>query len=187
MITMPLKKLNVGKVVYILSSKAQAVLPALVIKEHRTTHLHGEEVTWTIQYGPPAKQKIIESHKIDGELFGTLEEVRDVMNAQFHDFVESLVDNAFNLQNKWYPQTKQPQSVSQTEKIDPEDLLKEMEEPSPVSRPQVSPQNNSNRRRIYDREDLKAALAAEDGDGEGDFDEQGFKMKLKPDGTIDME
>ena len=184
---MPLKKLNVGQVVYILSNKAQAVLPALVIKEHRTIHLDAEEVTWTVQYGPPSKQRVIESHKVDGELFGTLEEVRDVMNKRFQDYVENLVENASNLQNKWYPRNASPRpgSSASPDKMDPEMMIQEIEGHNP--QPPVSHMPSRGpvpQRRIFDREELKQALQADD--FEEEF-EEGERMKLRPDGSIDME
>jgi len=184
---MPLKKLNVGQVVYILSNKAQAVLPALVIKEHRTIHLDAEEVTWTVQYGPPGKQRVIESHKVDGELFGTLEEVRDVMNLRFQEFVQSLIENAASLQNKWYPKTPSARSQnSTTDRLDPEAMIQEIEGTSPPpSHPVQRPMPNPKRQRIFDREELKQALQADD-DFDGEFEEN-EKMKLRPDGSIEME
>lgn len=190
---MSLKKLNVGQVVYILSNKAEAVLPALVVKEHKTTHLDGEEINWTVQYGPPTKQKTIESHKIDGELFGTLDEVREVMNLRFREFVESLVDNASILQNKWYPRspnspTSSNHSSSGGDKLDPGAMIQEMEglDTPPSRMPANVPTNVDRRRRIFDREDLKRELQADD-DEVMDTYEEGEKMKLLPDGTIQME
>lgn len=178
---MPLKKLNVGQVVYILSNKAEAVLPALVVKEHRTTHLHGEEVNWTVSYGPPGKEKTIDSSKIDGELFGTLDEVRDVMSSRFMDYVENLVNNAANLQGKWYPKSDVPAQTS-GDRLDPGAMIQEMEESLPRAPMKVT-QNRGPR--VFDREELKRQLQAEDGE-DGVFEDQP-KMKLRPDGSIDME
>jgi len=65
-------------------------------------------------------------------------------------------------------------------------MIQEIEGTSPPqSHPVQRPMPNPKRQRIFDREELKQALQADD-DFDGEFEEN-EKMKLRPDGSIEVE
>lgn len=134
------KSMSVGQIVYVLSNKAQAVLPALVVEEHRTRHMSGEEVRWTIQYGPPGQQKTVDSNKLNGELYASLSEVEEAMQARFQEFIASLIGKASSLEQKWYPDLHRQvtASVFEADKLDPESLLEEIDNQPPGALMSVS-------------------------------------------------
>lgn len=180
------KALNVGQVVFVLSNKAQAVLPALVIQEHRTKHLKGEEVTWTIQYGPPGKQKTVESHRIDGELYSTLDEVQKVMNSRFEEFVADLVGKAAQLEQKWYPRSQVAAQTANSDRLDPEAMMLEVADEQPQVRTSPTPmrenfsQFSQSRSAEEERERLKRMMVEDEEEEEVSHE----KMKLLSDGTV---
>lgn len=181
---MKTKVLNVGQVVYVLSNKAQAILPALVVQEHRTKHLKGEDVTWTIQYGPPGRQKTVESHKIDGELYSSLNEVQQVMNSNFEKYVAELVEKASAMEQKWYPRHQlQAGLTNPDDRLDPETMMQEVEETYHTTQAptQFQPtQFQSTPRSAVDaRERLKQIMTDDAVDVDSDE-----RMKLLPDGTV---
>jgi hypothetical protein len=95
-------ELKIGEVVYILSNKNQALIPALVAEESIIKTLNGVSVSWKLQIGTGEKSKIIESTRIDGEIFLSLEDVKNVMTKRLQTYITNLLDSAKQKQISWY-------------------------------------------------------------------------------------
>ena len=81
---------SIGQVIYVLSDKSQTVLPGIVQEEIHHRSLDGEKVSYRIVFGPPNKQRVVDLSTVDGEVYGTLDEVRNVLISRLTAFVDEL-------------------------------------------------------------------------------------------------
>lgn len=49
--------LKIGQIIYVLSNKAQRIIPAIVVEEMTVKKLEGNEVSWKVSVGPTGKEK----------------------------------------------------------------------------------------------------------------------------------
>lgn len=118
--------LKIGQIIYVLSNKAQKIIPAIVVEEMTVKKLEGNEVSWKVSVGPTGKEKIIDSKRLDGELYETLLEVENVLKQRLEAFVNGIVVDAQKRAEIWYG--NKPKLVQQSatqDKIDPDTLIEE--------------------------------------------------------------
>lgn len=138
------KNFEIGQVVYILSEQAQSILPGIVAEEVVIKKLSGSMVSWKVKVGQGEKAKLFDSAKIKGEVYGSLDEVRQVMTKRLNDYIEKMCQEADQRVEKWYgKEIADRQKLAQTspslgissidDRIDPDILLSSIENvpPSP--------------------------------------------------------
>lgn len=118
---------TIGQVIYVLSDKTQTVLPGIVREEIHHRSLDGEKVSYRVAIGPPTKQRIVDLSTVDGEVYGDLSEVRNVLVSRLTAFVDDLCNSTTDRVNQWYGQTNKPTNTQQPgEKLDPSVLMNEV-------------------------------------------------------------
>jgi len=118
--------LQIGQIVYILSDKAEAIVPAIVSEELVHKKLDGNSVSWKVAIGPAEKKKLVSSNEISGEIYSSLEDIRDVMMERLSNFVSVLIGKAEKRTEAWYGKQLPKKSYLSTDKsgkIDPSALL----------------------------------------------------------------
>jgi hypothetical protein len=118
--------LQIGQIIYVLSNKAQKIIPAIVVEEMTVKKLDGNETSWKVSVGPTGKEKIIDSKRLDGELYATLDEVQAVLKERLDQFINSIVVDAEKRANLWYgSKTKIVEQYKEEDKIDPNSLIED--------------------------------------------------------------
>lgn len=130
---------TIGQIVYILSNKGQSILPAMIVEQQTVTTLSGKNVSWKLAIGakdnPEKPQRIADSGQINGEIYSSLDEVKDVLERKLKSFIDQITIQAQKRTEVWYgsqlksvaekPKNKPPTPEG---KIDPEDLLDDLDE-----------------------------------------------------------
>lgn len=118
--------LQIGQIIYVLSNKAQKIIPAIVVEEVTIKKLDGNETSWKVSVGPTGKEKIIDSKRLDGELYANLDEVQSILKQRLDDFISTIVSEAEKRATAWYgTKTKIAEHVREEDKIDPDSLVEE--------------------------------------------------------------
>lgn len=118
--------LQIGQIIYVLSNKAQKIIPAIVVEEVTIKKLDGNETSWKVSVGPTGKEKIIDSKRLDGELYATLDEVQSVLKQRLDQFINAIVEDAEKRASVWYgSKTKIAEQYREEDKIDPNSLIEE--------------------------------------------------------------
>lgn len=118
--------LKIGQIIYVLSNKAQKIIPAIVIEEMTVKKLDGNEVSWKVSVGPTGKEKIIDSKRLDGELYASLDEVQGILKERLEQFINTIVEDAAKRADVWYRTKSKIAEQSEDEgKIDPDSLVEE--------------------------------------------------------------
>lgn len=153
------KNFEIGQVVYILSEQAQTILPGMVVEECVVKKLSGNSVSWKVKVGSGDRAKLFDSAKIKGEVYGSLDEVRNVMTHRLSEYVDKISKEAEDRVEKWYGKEiadREKQNTTGTisppdpdDKLDPELLLNSIENnttPAPKFTPEATraaqPQSN---------------------------------------------
>ncbi len=136
--------LSIGQIVYILSDKAQSVVPAIVVEEVIVKKLQGNQISWKVSIGPKDNNRIVDSSRINGELFHSLDEVRNVLMERFTDFVSNLCTETEKRTDTWYGKRPELKINNQEENLDPENLLSSIENKvnSKLQNQQLKPNNH---------------------------------------------
>jgi len=122
----PQQNFQIGQIVYVLSDKAEAIVPAIVVEELVHKKLDGNSISWKVAVGPPEKKKIVASDELSGEIYTSLDEIQNVMVKRLTSFVDNLIDGAHKRTEKWYGKITKPLPEANKKsggKIDPADLL----------------------------------------------------------------
>lgn len=118
---------NIGQIIYVLSNKTQTVLPGIVREEIHYRSLDGENISYKIAIGPHNKQRVVDLSSVDGEVYGSLEEVRNVLIGKLTAFVDDLCETTNDRVNQWYGSNSKPVSQpNMNNRLDPSDLLNEV-------------------------------------------------------------
>ena len=98
-----------GQIVYVLSPQSKKIFPAIIEQEIINRRLDGEKVSYIVQMGAPGKARSVNLDKIDGEVFGAMEDVRarleqelEIFVKNFNDNIDKLCEEANTMANKWY-------------------------------------------------------------------------------------
>lgn len=117
---------SIGQVIFVLSNKTQTVLPGIVREEIYYRSLDGENVSYKIAIGPPNKQRIVDLSSVDGEVYGSLDDIRKILIDKLTAFVDDLCVSTNERVNQWYGSSNKPVPQSPTGRLDPSDLLNEV-------------------------------------------------------------
>ena len=118
---------QIGQVIFVLSNKTQTVLPGIVREEIHYRSLDGENVSYKIAIGPQNKQRVVDLSSVDGEVYGSLDEVREVLIGKLTAFVDDLCTTTNERVSQWYSSgTKSTSQPSASGRLDPSDLLHEV-------------------------------------------------------------
>jgi len=97
---------NMGQIIYILSNKSQAVVPAVVdeqvVRKIRKPDGVHEVVSYKLCIGPKDRQQIVDLSRVDGEVFDSLESIKTVLVERLTGFVDQLVKTTQNNVLNWY-------------------------------------------------------------------------------------
>jgi hypothetical protein len=97
---------NMGQIIYILSNKSQTVVPAIVdeqvVRKIRKADGIHEVVSYKLCIGPKDRQQFVDLARIDGEVFESLEGIRDTLVERLTGFVDELVKNTQKNVLNWY-------------------------------------------------------------------------------------
>lgn len=127
------KSFSIGQIVYILSNQSQNIIPAMVVEEQTIQTLQGINVSWKIAIGEPGeKQKIVDSTKLNGEIFVSLEQIQNLLTKRLNAYIEKTIKVAKQREINWYgnlrTQSQVVNNISQPTKIDPESFLDDLED-----------------------------------------------------------
>lgn len=184
-------KFRIGQIVYILSNK-QTIIPAMVVEQITIQTLSGESFSWKLAMGakdnPNKPQKVLDSANINGEIFSSLDEIKRVLEAKLSNFIKTIIGQAEQRTRNWYgdqlkyvddskkQEEEKKTNLQKNGKIDPEELLNDLEQNIPVMIEEDHYQENEVQKDMpenYQREDLqrrlREQLETEDGeDGVGE-------------------
>ena len=83
-----MSQFQIGQVIYVLSNKTQTVLPGIVLEEIYHKRLDGDSVSYKMAIGPINNRKNVDLAKVDGEIYGSLEEIKNVLLEKVNAFVQ---------------------------------------------------------------------------------------------------
>ena len=167
--------LEIGQIIYVLSNKAQKIIPAIVVEEITIKTIEGNQSSWKVSVGPQGKEQTIDSKRLDGELYGSIEEIQGVLRDRLDSFISQIVSDAQKKVSSWYG-TKSTavaalRQEDSNEKVDPESLIDESE--TPATTPVAVKKPPTKTRTSAEEARHKAAAAM-----------VGYEEPLAPDGTI---
>ena len=117
----------IGQVIYVLSDKTQTVLPGIVQEEIHHRSIDGEKVSYRVAIGPQGKQRVVDLATVDGEVYGDLNEVRNVLVSRLTAFVDDLCNTTNERVNQWYHNTQRATTTATSNgKLDPAALMNEV-------------------------------------------------------------
>jgi hypothetical protein len=97
---------NMGQIIYILSNKSQAVVPAIVeeqvVRKIRKADGVHEVVSYKLCIGPKERQQVVDLARVDGEVFDSLESIRSILVERLTVFVDELVKTTQKNVLNWY-------------------------------------------------------------------------------------
>jgi hypothetical protein len=152
------KNLQIGQVIYILSNVKQKI------------EIDGNQVSWKVSVGPPGKERIVDSNRLDGEIYSSLEETKEVLHKRLLSFLNGLVAEAEKRAESWYGHMISKNttdldsagdiSKKNNDKIAPENLLSEFESNTENAENKVIQQPISVRSRVRsgEKEKIRNAL-----------------------------
>lgn len=158
----PKKKHQIGQVIYILSEKAQKIIPAIIAEEmiHKVRKPDGihEIVNYKIYVGPRDKQQILDLQDLRGEIFSSVEEVRKLLSDRLQNYLQNIVEKAKANVKSWYgidpgveeifdensPDVILEDGETRTSRSDPMNIIDQIEEENGVKTgfSQASPNQN---------------------------------------------
>lgn len=125
---------QIGQLIFVVSNKSQTVLPGIIQEETVSKNLNGEMVSYKILIGPPnsPRSKIIDLSRVDGEVYGSAEEVKEIMLKRFTDYVDGICQKAQQNAQEWYGGINtNNQSINVGEKLDPATLMNDINNGQP--------------------------------------------------------
>lgn len=131
----------------------------MIVEEATVQTLSGKKISWKLAIGPSSKkpQKIVDSKRVDGEIYASLADINQIMETKLYSFLKSLINQASKREEAWYgsqvraikgeSETAESQEESNLvapvppadSKIDPEQLLAEVESHDDVPEVDVMP------------------------------------------------
>jgi hypothetical protein len=153
--------LEIGQIIYVLSNKAQKIIPAIVVEEITVKTIEGNQSSWKVSVGPQGKEKTIDSKRLDGELYGSIEEVQGVLKDRLDGFINQIVSDAQKKVSSWYGTKTATLNASRNEdqngKVDPESLIDEIDSPP---EPIISAKRTAAKTRTSAEEARRKAVAS---------------------------
>lgn len=153
--------LEIGQIIYVLSNKAQKIIPAIVVEEITVKTIEGNQSSWKVSVGPQGKEKTIDSKRLDGELYGSIEEVQGILKDRLDGFINQIVSDAQKKVSSWYGTKTATLNASRNEdqngKVDPESLIDEIDSPP---EPIISAKRTAAKTRTSAEEARRKAVAS---------------------------
>lgn len=94
-------KYSVGQILFVVLDKKVQVYPMQVVEEIRKKTLKGEVTTYVLQGGSDANSTV-ELDQVDGEIFESSEEVRQVLLTRVTNQITKIVESAITRSKEWY-------------------------------------------------------------------------------------
>lgn len=145
---------SIGQIIYVLSEKTQVVLPGIVCEEINHKTLDGVKTSYRVAIGPANKQRVVDLTTVDGEVYGDLQEVRNVLISRLTAFVDNLCNTTNERVQQWYGQNngQKSQPATPNGKLDPSDLINEIDSSQQVhhqptqqpTQPRTAPAHHAN-------------------------------------------
>lgn len=88
---------SVGQVLFIILNKKQQVIPVQVTEQVVRRTLGGEETTYSVAIPGREGFKSIELNQVDGDVFESIEAVREQMFAHARDVINTISEKALNV------------------------------------------------------------------------------------------
>jgi hypothetical protein len=114
-----------------------------------------------VSVGPQGKEKTIDSKRLDGELYGSIEEVQGVLKDRLDGFINQIVSDAQKKVSSWYGTKTATLNASRNEdqngKVDPESLIDEIDSPP---EPIISAKRTAAKTRTSAEEARRKAVAS---------------------------
>ena len=103
--------IDVGKVIYLLDIKTQAVVPCMVVEQVKTITLAGEDVHHIVQI--PSGQKKIKLENYKHPWFDSLDAARDHLLEMATSLIDKTIEKAASLANETFGEKDQQINLSQ--------------------------------------------------------------------------
>ena len=91
---------KVGQVLYVILNKRQTVIPAQVVEETVRRTLEGEQITYSVHV--PNAKKMYTLSELDGDVYSSLDEVREKLVSNATAVIEDLIGNAKATENEHF-------------------------------------------------------------------------------------
>ena len=121
---------QIGQLIFVVSNKTQTVLPGLIQEETRSRNLNGELISYKVLVGPPnsPKARVFDLSRVDGDVYGSTEEVKEAMLHRFTDFVDNICAKAQQNATEWYGgiNVNGNQMSTSGEKVDPAAIMNDI-------------------------------------------------------------
>jgi len=168
------KDLKIGQVIYIVSDKSGNVIPAIVAEEVVIRTLQGDSTSWKLFVGPETNRQVIDSRKVTGDVYSSIEEVQNILLERLTDFLNGTLEETRQRVKKWYgiylseSEKNVAAIASMTDssgKIDADQLLESISETLPTSsstmpKPNVTKRVTSTRKKTPE-ETLREAFGSD--------------------------
>jgi hypothetical protein len=92
---------NVGQILFVVLNKKNQVYPMLVVEEIVKRTLRGEETNYVLQGGSDPSSRLM-LDQVDGDIFNSAEEARNVLVSKATSQIEKLVLAAKEKAKEWY-------------------------------------------------------------------------------------
>lgn len=107
------QKFKIGQIIYVLSNKSQTIVPAMIIEEHTTQTLQGTSMSWKVAIGSGDKQRVVDSNKINGEIYSSLDEIKNLLTKKLLNYVEEVINLAKKKEKAWYEPLQKQNKIQQ--------------------------------------------------------------------------
>lgn len=187
-VTSKQRSFAIGQTIFVLSDSAQKIVPAVVVEEITIKKLDGNQTSWKISVGPKNKEKVVDSSRLNGEIYENLDDIREVLKKRLSGFLDQLIDDACTRALKWYGKKVETKSAMNSnlynisedeEKIDPENLMESFVAAEENNNAVQTPGNLNSKESV--REELKRRLSADDTEENNTL--ENTDMIELPDGT----
>jgi len=122
---------NVGQILFVVLNKKGQIYPMQVVEEITKRTLKGEEKNYVLQGGSDQNSKIL-LDKVDGEIFDSAMEAREILVSRATSQIDRLVTNAVAKSKEWYLNNNLPTesstSVENASQIDELEKAEQREE-----------------------------------------------------------
>ncbi len=92
---------SVGQVLYVILAKKSQVYPMQVVEVITKKTLNGEVISYVLQAGPN-KETVVTLDKVDGEVYNTAHDAKNVLIERATSQISRIVENAVSKSAEWY-------------------------------------------------------------------------------------
>ena len=96
------KRYKIGQVVYAIMSEENKVIPLQIVEIVTKRTLQGEATIYKVIFGGDATKKLLTLSDIKGEIFETLQEVKNFLMENVTNWVNAQLQNAQKKASAWY-------------------------------------------------------------------------------------